>query len=105
MGSFSVLPAASVSRVNGDACARSEAVSAAAPLPARKCRRLIVMKISPSSTILSGKSRHIMSILQIRNSLETVYPDILTADALSALEALAHFDADRRDLMAARIAS
>src|ERR1700674_2619430 len=45
-----------------------------------------------------------MSILQIRHALETVYPDILTADALAALEALAHFDRDRRDLMAARIA-
>ena len=45
-----------------------------------------------------------MSILQIRNSLETAYPDILTPEALAALEALAHFDRDRREIMAARIA-
>ncbi len=45
-----------------------------------------------------------MSILQIRDSLETAYSDILTADALAALEALTHFDRDRRNVMAARIA-
>jgi malate synthase len=45
-----------------------------------------------------------MSILQIRNSLETAYPDILTPEALAALEALAHFDRARREIMAARVA-
>lgn len=42
--------------------------------------------------------------LQIRGNLETVYSDIYTPEALAALEALAHLDAERKALMAARIA-
>ena len=42
--------------------------------------------------------------LQIRGNLEQSYGDVLTPDVLSALEALAPFDGDRRTLMAARIA-
>jgi malate synthase len=41
---------------------------------------------------------------EIRRTLEETYPDVLTADALRALEALAHLDADRRGVMASRIA-
>jgi malate synthase len=42
--------------------------------------------------------------LEIRGNLARDYADVWTAEALEALEALAHFDADRRALMAARIA-
>src|SRR2546428_7968631 len=41
--------------------------------------------------------------LEIRANLETSYGDILTQEALGALEALAGFDADRKAIMAARI--
>src|SRR4029453_15704027 len=41
--------------------------------------------------------------LEIRANLETAYPDVLTKDSLSALEALASFDADRKAIMSARI--
>jgi malate synthase len=42
--------------------------------------------------------------LQIRGTLETSYPDVLTSEALSALAALAPLDADRKAVMKARIA-
>src|SRR6478672_7260360 len=42
--------------------------------------------------------------LEIRANLETSYGDILTREALTALEALSHFDADRKAIMSARIA-
>ena len=42
--------------------------------------------------------------LEIRGSLETSYPDVLTAEALAALVALAPLDADRKAVMKARIA-
>ena len=42
--------------------------------------------------------------LEIRANLQTSYGDVLTREALSALEALAAFDADRTAIMAARIA-
>jgi malate synthase len=42
--------------------------------------------------------------LQIRNTLETGYPDVFTAEVLSALEVLAPLDADRKAVMSARIA-
>ena len=41
--------------------------------------------------------------LEIRANLQTSYGDVLTREALSALEALAAFDADRKAIMAARI--
>ncbi|HXI03754.1 MAG TPA: hypothetical protein VNI57_11315 [Candidatus Saccharimonadales bacterium] len=41
--------------------------------------------------------------LEIRPGLERSYPDVLTLSARAALGALAHLDADRRDLMDARI--
>ncbi|HKV99069.1 MAG TPA: hypothetical protein VJN96_04555 [Vicinamibacterales bacterium] len=41
---------------------------------------------------------------EIRRTLEQKYPDVLTPDALRALDALAPFDADRRAVMAGRIA-
>jgi malate synthase len=41
--------------------------------------------------------------LEIRSNLDQDYPDVLTREAIEALEALAHFDADRKSLMAARI--
>ncbi len=47
----------------------------------------------------SGPSR----TLVIRNGLEASYPDVYTPEALSALEALAPFNAARKELMAARI--
>ena len=45
-----------------------------------------------------------MSELEIRARLDAAYPDVLTKEAVAALEALAPFDADRRAIMAARIA-
>jgi malate synthase len=42
--------------------------------------------------------------LEIQNNLENAYPDVYTAEAVAALEALAGLDADRQALMAARIA-
>jgi malate synthase len=42
--------------------------------------------------------------LEIRGNLDTVYPDVLTAQALDALAALAPLDADRKAVMKARIA-
>ncbi|HUL74167.1 MAG TPA: hypothetical protein VLT86_13755, partial [Vicinamibacterales bacterium] len=42
--------------------------------------------------------------LQIRGNLAQTYSDVYTRDALDALEVMAHFDADRRAVMAARIA-
>src|SRR5688572_28541532 len=44
-----------------------------------------------------------MKPLEFRSTVRTDYADVLTADAVRALEALAHFDADRKQLMAARI--
>ena len=41
--------------------------------------------------------------LQIRGNLERRYPDVYTPQALAALEALAPLEAQRRELMAARI--
>jgi len=41
--------------------------------------------------------------LEIRGTLETTYADILTPEAITALEHLAHFDQARKQLMAARI--
>jgi malate synthase len=41
--------------------------------------------------------------LEIRSTLDTAYPDVLTPPAVEALEALAHLDADRKALMRARI--
>jgi malate synthase len=40
--------------------------------------------------------------LEIRGNLATTYQDIYTPEVLAALDALAHFDGDRRTLMAAR---
>src|SRR5438477_10180704 len=42
--------------------------------------------------------------LEIRANLETVYPDVLTPEAISALETLAWLDVDRQAVMRARIA-
>jgi malate synthase len=44
-----------------------------------------------------------MSALEFRSTVRTDYPDVLTPEALHAIEALAHFDADRKALMAQRI--
>src|SRR4029079_9564385 len=44
-----------------------------------------------------------MTALEIRGRLERTYQDILTREALDALEALAPLDADRKSVMAARI--
>lgn len=41
--------------------------------------------------------------LEIRGNLQSTYPDILTADALAALDVLAELDTDRKTIMAARI--
>ena len=41
--------------------------------------------------------------LEIRSTLETTFADVLTPAAIAALEHLAHFDRDRKHLMAARI--
>jgi malate synthase len=41
--------------------------------------------------------------LELRANLETSYGDVLTPEVLTALEALAGFDADRKAIMAARI--
>ncbi len=48
----------------------------------------------------SGTLHHLVA----RGDLLTSYADVLTPDATAALEALAHFDADRRSIMVARIA-
>jgi malate synthase len=42
--------------------------------------------------------------LEIRGNLESAYADVFTPEAVAALEALANFDADRKAVMAARIA-
>ena len=42
--------------------------------------------------------------LQVRGNLENEYKDVLTPEAVEALEALAGLDADRKTVMAARIA-
>jgi len=42
--------------------------------------------------------------LEIRRGLAEAYPDVLTAAARDALDALAPLDGDRRELMAARMA-
>ena len=42
--------------------------------------------------------------LEIRGTLERDYADVYTPEALAALNALAHFDADRKAVMAGRIA-
>src|SRR5262245_23510562 len=41
--------------------------------------------------------------LQIRGTLQNEYPDVFTAEALTELEALSHFDADRKEVMQSRI--
>ena len=43
-------------------------------------------------------------VLEIRGNLKTTYADVFTPEAMSALHALAPLDADRKNLMAARIA-
>src|SRR5258708_7529489 len=45
-----------------------------------------------------------MKLLQIRGNLATVYSDLFTPEVMAALDALAPFDVDRHDVMAARIA-
>jgi malate synthase len=45
-----------------------------------------------------------LSKIEIRRGLEQRYADVYTREAIGALEALAHFDADRRAVMAGRIA-
>jgi malate synthase len=42
--------------------------------------------------------------LEVRANLEAAYPDVLTADAMDALERLARFDSRRKAVMASRIA-
>ena len=42
--------------------------------------------------------------LEIRGTLETTFADVLTPAAIAALEHLAHFDRDRKNLMETRIA-
>src|SRR5947208_15736003 len=42
--------------------------------------------------------------LEFRGNLATAYADVFTAEAVAALEALAELEADRKALMAARIA-
>jgi malate synthase len=44
-----------------------------------------------------------MKPLEFRSTVKTDYADVLTADVIGALEAQARFDADRKQLMAARI--
>jgi len=44
-----------------------------------------------------------MTALEIRSRVERTYQDVLTREALDALEALAPLDADRKAVMAARI--
>jgi malate synthase len=41
--------------------------------------------------------------LEIRDNLESAYPDVFTPEAIAALEALAGLDADRKAIMKARI--
>jgi malate synthase len=41
--------------------------------------------------------------LEFRKTVKTDYPDVITANAVSALEALARFDVDRKSIMDARI--
>ena len=41
--------------------------------------------------------------LEVRGNLESEYQDVFTDEAVGALEALAHFDKDRRQLLTARI--
>src|SRR6478672_7099865 len=48
-------------------------------------------------------STSLTSNLDIRDGLLDAYGDVLTAGVRDALEALAHFDDDRRELMTARI--
>ena len=42
--------------------------------------------------------------LEVRGNLEEQYPDVITLEAMAAMEALAPFDAERRAVMEARIA-
>ena len=42
--------------------------------------------------------------LEIRHHLDAAYPDVFTSDVMAALDALAPLDADRKAVMAARIA-
>jgi malate synthase len=44
-----------------------------------------------------------MNALEFRANTKTAYADVLTPDAIRALESLAHFDADSKQLMTARI--
>ncbi|HYE85555.1 MAG TPA: hypothetical protein VEA16_04335 [Vicinamibacterales bacterium] len=44
-----------------------------------------------------------MNALEFRSTVKADYGDVLSADAIAALEALAHLDADRKRLMADRI--
>ena len=41
--------------------------------------------------------------LEFRKTVKADYPDVITTEAITALEALAPFDATRKALMAARI--
>jgi malate synthase len=43
------------------------------------------------------------SSLEIRRGVDSAYPDVLTAAVLEALRTLAHFDDDRKEIMATRI--
>src|SRR5204863_149294 len=45
-----------------------------------------------------------MSVLQFRSNVLAAYPDVLTSEAVAALEALAPLDLAREDVMRARIA-
>src|SRR5262245_56193881 len=55
--------------------------------------------------VFSRERRSFMAAreLEIRGDLESAYADVLTPEAVAALEALAGLDADRKALMEARI--
>jgi len=44
-----------------------------------------------------------MNALEFRSTIKTAYADVVTPDAIRALELVAHFDADSKQLMTARI--
>src|SRR5665213_889426 len=53
--------------------------------------------------VYMSSSAHLNELV-VRGDLLTSYADVLTPDAMAALDALAHFDTDRRAVMAGRIA-
>ena len=69
---------------------------------AGRCGPSVVRLIRCEKLIHAKGGEQAMSTLQIRNGLESAYSDVYTPEALTALAALARFNAEQKMLLLAR---